>query len=83
MPYQIELDRGCPRIVPVAPEGEEPSELAVAATKLAKPIKYVVGKIKDSGKLELVNSIDPCSCSLGILRDAWANGCNAAFGEES
>ena len=59
-----------------------PKELSKVQKILGDTPSGVVGKIKDSGKLELVNTIDPCSCSLGVLRDAWANGCNAAFGED-
>ena len=59
-----------------------PKELSKVQKLLGDTPSGVVGKIKDSGKLELVNGIDPCSCSLDVLRDAWANGCNAAFGED-
>ncbi|MEC8559712.1 MAG: AIR synthase-related protein, partial [Planctomycetota bacterium] len=43
----------------------------------------VIGKIRDSGKMEIVNNIDPCECSLEFLRDAWSRGCDRALGEES
>lgn len=43
----------------------------------------VIGKIRDSGKMEIVNNIDPCECSLEFLRDAWSRGCDRALGEDA
>ncbi|MEE2680845.1 MAG: phosphoribosylformylglycinamidine synthase subunit PurL [Planctomycetota bacterium] len=60
-----------------------PKKLSAVRKLLGDAPSAVIGKIKDSGKLELVNNIDPCSCSLESLRIAWATGCNQAFGEDS
>ena len=60
-----------------------PKQLSKVQKLLGDTPSAVIGKIKDSGKLELVNNLDPCSCSLESLRTAWSTGCNEAFGEDS
>ena len=60
-----------------------PKQLSTVQKLLGDTPSAVIAKIKDSNKFELVNNLDPCSCSLESLRTAWATGCNDAFGEDA